>query len=408
MHLRTALLGCGLVVLAAFAWPARVLVDCREGHAPKDPGGPKADLWVDTERGRPGAPGTRDQPCQSLSQAIGQLPDPLTGSATIRVAGGVYAATGGQDMPADRLDLMRRMRPGVSVRIVGVPWADGLPPRLAWEGGSAMIHACEGDWTVENVQIGTGTTRQRRGVMVVGPAQVTLKDVTFRTRSQSDAAIHAERGGLVLLRGPIRINEHLHEKAPDESFAGIVATDRGVVRFAERDGASLDIGNGSLAASYYGVIRLGCRTARVTSWGEQSNTLAINNGGRIDLHNTTTTLCARRKANTPIGLEHDGHILAEGAHIIIRGENESAIVLQKSSTLTCNDIELQGTFKTAISAMSGSMFVGAFVGDITDLSASTSATINIEEMKKDGRIAGSVSARRGAVISLSDRTVLSK
>jgi hypothetical protein len=408
MLLRTALLGSGLLVLAVFVWPEQVPVRGRQGVPGKDAGALKADLWVDAERGRPGARGTQDQPCQSLSQAINLLPEPLTHPVTIRVAGGVYSATGGQDMPADRLELMRRMRPGVGVRIVGVPGADGLPPRLAWEGGTAMIHVCEGEWWVENVQIGTGTTRQRRGVMVTGPARVTLKDVTFRTRSQSDAAIYAERGGLVLLHGAIRINEHLHEKAPDESFAGIVATDHGVVRFEERDGASLDIGNGSLAASYYGVIRLGCRSARVTSWGEQSNTLAINNSGRIDLHNTTTTLCARRKANTPIGLEHDGHILAEGAHIIIQGVNENAIVLQKSSTLTCNDIELQGSFKTAISAMSGSMFVGAFLGDIPGVSASTSATINIEEMKKNGKIVGSVSARRGAVISLPDRTVLSK
>src|SRR5262245_48334875 len=119
MLVRTALSGCGLVLLTAFAWPSRVPVEGREGLAPKDAAGPKADLWVDGERGRPGAPGTRDQPCQSLSQAIGLLPDPLTRSVTIRVVAGTYTATGGQDMPAERLELMRRMRPGVSVRIVG-------------------------------------------------------------------------------------------------------------------------------------------------------------------------------------------------------------------------------------------------------------------------------------------------
>jgi hypothetical protein len=51
---------------------------------------------------------------------------------------------------------------------------------------------------------------------------------------------------------------------------------------------------------------------------------------------------------------------------------------------------------------------GAFVGAIPGVSANTSATVNIEEMKKGGRIAGPVSARRGAVISLPDRTVSSK
>jgi hypothetical protein len=73
MLLRTALLGSGLVLLAVFAWPAGVPVRDREGLARKDAGGPKADLWVDWQRGRPGTRGTQDQPCQSLSQAINLL-----------------------------------------------------------------------------------------------------------------------------------------------------------------------------------------------------------------------------------------------------------------------------------------------------------------------------------------------
>ena len=267
-----------------------------------------------------------------------------------------------------------------------------------------MVIASDGEWSIENVQIGTGTTRQRRGVMVKGPTQVTLKDVTFRTRSQSDAAIYAERGGLALLRGAIRINEHLHDQAPDDSFSGIIATDHGTVRFAETDGASLDMGNGSLSASYYGCIGLGCKTARITSWGEQSNTLAINNGGRIDLHNTTTTLCAKRKRNTPIGLEHDGHILAEGAHIVIEGENEMAIALQKASTFTCNDIELKGTFGKSLWASSGSMFVGRFLTDVGDISADTAARINIERL--GGKVLGEVTAQHCGMVSLPDRNVV--
>jgi hypothetical protein len=159
-----------------------------------------------------------------------------------------------------------------------------------------MVDVREGVWWLENTQIGTGTKRQRRGVMVAGPGCVTLKNVTFRTRSLSDAAIYAQRGGLVELRGAIKLNEHLHERAEEETFAGIIATDHGIVRFAERDGASLEIGNGSLSASYYGVIGLGCKTARITSWGEQSNCLAVNNSGRIDLHNTTTRTVRPTKA----------------------------------------------------------------------------------------------------------------
>jgi hypothetical protein len=240
--------------------------------------------------------------------------------------------------------------------------------------------------------------------MVTAPAQITLKNVTFRTRSQSDAAIFAERGGLVLLRGAIRINDDMHQKAPDESFAGIIATDHGTVRFDGSEDASLDMGNGSLSASYYGCIGLGCKTARITSWGEQSNTLAINNGGRIDLRNTTTTLVAKKKRNTPIGLEHDGHILAEGARIIIDGENEMAIALQKASTLTCNDIELHGKFDKSLWASSGSMFVGRFRTDVNNIEADTSAQINVEAL--DGKILGEATAKRCAVISLPDRNII--
>jgi hypothetical protein len=362
------------------------------------------EIWVDSRNGRADASGSQESPCRSLGQAIELLPETLDKPVTIHVAGGNYATTGGANMPADRLELFRRMRPGVDVRIVGMPAADGTLPKLAWEGGSAMIVTCEGNWCVENFQIGTGSWRQRRGVMATGPAQITLQNIRFRTRSQSDAAIYAERGGLVLLRGAIRINEDLHERAPDESFAGIIATDHGTVRFAETGAGSLDMGNGSLSASYYGCIRLGCKTARITSWGEQSNTLAINNSGRIDLHNTTTTLCAKNRRNTPIGLEHDGHILAEGARVIIVGVNDSAIALQKASTFTCNDIELKGEFETTLWASSGSMFVGRFLTDITKISASTSAQINIEDLQ--GKAHGEVSATRGGIVSLPDGVVV--
>jgi hypothetical protein len=278
-------------------------------------------------------------------------------------------------------------------------------PKLSWEGGTAMVDAREGDWWLENIQVGTGTKRQGRGVMVAGPGCVTLKNVTFRTHSHSDAAIYAHRGGLVQLVGAIKLNEHLHDRAEEGTFAGIVATDHGVVRFIEREGASLEIGNGTLSASYYGVIRLGCKTARITSWGEQSNCLAVNNSGRIDLHNTTTRLCARQRRNTPIGLEHDGHILAEGAQITIEGTNDNAIVLQKASTLTCNDIEIRGACPNTLVASSGSMFAGRFLTDVAGLHATTSATINIEAVQ--GRIVGPVTATRGGVISLPDGKVVS-
>jgi len=364
-----------------------------------------ATLLVNGATGSDTAPGDRQRPLQSISAAIALLPDPLRHSVTVEWMGGDYATTGGRDMATNRLELMRRMRPGVRVTILGRPDQTGKLPILSWQEGEAMVDVREGDWWLENVQVGTGTTRQRRGLQVSGPGQLTLKNVTIRTCSFSDAGIYAHRGGTVLLRGAIRLNEHLHDRADRETFAGIIATDHGLVRFAEQKGASLDLGNGSLSASYYGVIRLGCETARITSWGEQNNCLAVNNSGRIDLHDSAVRLCARLKQNTPIGLEHDGHILAEGAHILIEGTNDHAILLQKASTLTGNAIELRGNFPHALAAYSGSMFVGRFLTDIAALQATTGASINVENVR--GKITGAVTAAHGGIVCLPDRTVRS-
>ena len=65
--------------------------------------------------------------------------------------------------------------------------------------------------------------------------------------------------------------------------------------------------------------------------------VSIGNGGRIDLRNTVTTLRATDPKNTPIGLEDDGHVLAEDAHVVIEGPNDAAIALQKASAFFCND-----------------------------------------------------------------------
>lgn len=366
--------------------------------SPAQTSGTPERLFVDAERGRdaPGA-GCKERPLRTLSAALARLPDPVEGPLTIEVRGS-HATTGAVDMPAGKLVLDRRMRVGARVDITGQPDSKGGAAVFAWAGDGAMVDAREGEWRISGVQIGTFSKDQRRGVMVQGPAEVTLDDVTFRTRSNSDAAIYAHRGGKVTLRGAIKLNEHLHDEAPDESFCGIIATDHGSVRFGEREGASLDIGNGSLSASYWGAIRLGCQRTTITSWGRQSNNLAVNNSGRIDLHDTDTTLRARVKENTPIGPEHDGHILAEGAHIIIEGNNDSAITLQKASTFTCNDIELRGTFRKTVWAMSGSLFVGRFLTDVTRLEAHTGAGIHVEAI--DGKLLEEPTADSGAVVSL--------
>ena len=359
-------------------------------------------LFVDAERGKDTHPGSERRPLRSLSAALELLPEPLASTVTIEVRG-VHRTTGGRRMDEGVLALAHRMRPGCEVRIVGRRDEGGEPPVLAWEGDGAMIDAREGTWRLESLCLGTFSTKQRRGLEVAGPATVTCKDLSVRTRSNSDAGILARRGGLVLLRGAIRLNADLFDEAPDESFCGIVATEHGIVRFEEREGASLEIGNGSLSASLYGIVELGCASARITSWGRQSNNLAVNDSGRIDLRNTPTTLCARRRENTPIGPEHDGHILAEDAHIRIVGENDCAITLQKASTFTCNDIELAGSFRKTLWAMSGSMFVGRFLTDVTQVEAHTGASVHIEGIA--GQCRGPVIATSAGVVSLPDRVV---
>lgn len=364
------------------------------------PEDPPDRLFVDAEKGDDDDEGSERRPLRTLSAALARLPEPVVGTVTIELVG-EHESTGGERMSDRVLELAHRMRPGAEVRIVGRRDSRDEVPVLAWHGGRSMVEATEGTWRLENVQIGTGQTDQRRGVVVEGPACLTLKDVRLRTRSHSDAGILARRGGLIALRGAIRLNEHLHETEQEESFCGIVATDHGTVRFEEREGATLDVGNGSLSASYYGCIRLGCSSARITSWTRQSNNLAVNNGGRIDLHETPTVLRAHVKENTPIGPEHDGHILAEDAHVTILGENECAITLQKGSTFTCNDIELAGKFRKSVWAMSGSLFVGRFLGDVTQVEAHTGAGVHLEAI--GGELKGPVIVTSGGVVSLPDR-----
>lgn len=382
-----------LLVLAT--GPARLL------SARVVPGGPAAsgELFVDPVRGKDGAPGTERKPLRSISAALASLAEPLAESVTIHLAGGTYGTTGGVGMPERSLALMLRMRPGVTVSLVG---SESEPVVLGWDGDRRMIEATEGTWRLARLRVGNFSKEQRRGVQVAGPAHVILEDVSFRLRSDSDVGILATDGGRVSLRGAIRLNENLHDEAEEESFCGMLATDHGVIEFDEHDGSSLELGNGSLAARHYGRIRLGCETARITCW-TQSNDLSIGDSGRIDLADTTTTLCAKRRDNTPIGLEDDGHVLGEGAHLRLIGPNDSAIALQKASTLTCNDIELVGEFGYTIWARSGSLFVGRFLGDVTKLEARTGASIHVEKL--GGTVKGEVSVASGGLVSLPDRVV---
>jgi hypothetical protein len=319
----------------------------------------------------------------TLQAVIAKLPPRIERDMTIRVTGSIAPAGEGAT-----LELSRPMREGVRVRIVG----DGGTSILNWTAGDEpLVSVTQGRWSLQNVQIGSRQKGQRRGVRVIGPAVVELHDVRIRTASQSAPGLHATRGGLAELFGKIELNEDLHDKAEGETFAGVEADYGGVVRFRQREKASLSIGNGSLSASHYGIIELGCAEARVTSWHEQANAIAVNNSGRVDFHSTKATLAARNPRNTTIGLEHDGHVLAEGAAITLRGfDNGNAIVLQKASTLFCNDVTFAGSFRTPLSAMSGSTLLIGVNGELAGGEVLTGARIILE--KCTGKLAPPISA----------------
>lgn len=377
-----------LVLALASLWPG-----------PQPPGSSDT-IYVDPSRGDDRSAGTRERPLRTLSAAVDNLPDPVERTTSILLAGGAILRSEAKDS-AGTLNLARRMRPGVSVRIA--PEVATAMPILAWNSAGALVEVGAGSWRIEHVQVGTNSAEQRRGVVAVGPGTITLEDVSFRLRSKSDYAIVAQRGGRVVLSGAIRINDPPPEG--DESFSGMRAVDCGIIEFESDGRSSLVLGNGNLTTSYWGSIRLGCDTASITC-ATRSNCLSVGNSGRIDLRNTRTTLVARDPKNTPIGLEDDGHILGEDAHVLIRGENDSAIALQKRSALFCNDVELQGQFGHALWASSGSIFVGSFVGDVGHLEASTGASIHVERVR--GKVVGPIEAKSGGVVSLPDSVVTSK
>lgn len=384
------LLLSGLMVALHFARPT--LAPARD-DAP-------TELYVDAERGRDRNDGSERRPLRSISAALALLDARVEASVTIHLAAGTYDTTGGEGMPEGTLELARAMGPRVEVALVGP--AEGARPVLGWRPDKAMVAVTEGRWRLARVVLGTDSTAQRRGVVVEGPAVVTLEDVALRMRSNSGEGIWARYGGRAMLRGAIELNAHRHEEGGDETFIGLLASDHGLIAFDDAKGSTLSVGDGSLQARYYGQIRLGCESARITCWTD-SNCLGVNSGGRIDVRGTPLVLRAVEENNTPIGLEHDGHVLAEDAHVKIVGPNHAAIALQKESTFTCNDIELVGKFHRALWATSGSMFVGRFLGDVPGLQARTGASVHVERI--GGELTGEPECDSGAVISLPDRVV---
>ena len=280
-------------------------------------------------------------------------------------------------MPDNQLVLRRSTDPGAYIHFRGDA---SSPAVLDWHGAGNLVTVLKGHWRFENVQLGTRRKTQRQGFVAESSgALLDLHDVVIRTASYSGGGIVASRAGRVHLYGDILLNEDLHQVCEDkETYCGIRVTDHGTVKFMQREGALLSMGNGSLAASYYGVIRLGCEKAEITCW-TNSNNLAIGNSGRIDLHGTETLLRAMEPDNTLIGPEDDGHIMAENTHVVLESHgNRSAIYLQKSSTVFGGPFEFRGEFMNSVVTMSGSIFVGTVTGDVSTVYAITGSQIILE------------------------------
>jgi hypothetical protein len=372
-------------------------------------------LYVDATHGADQAAGGRTSPLNSLYAAIKHLPQHINQDATIHIAAGNYETTGPGKSDAEFLELNRFMSNLAKVRLVGETANFEKPAPvgsvvLDWPAHASrfMIVVSQGHWTLENIQLGTRRPRQRHGMSVAGPALLELRHVRIHTIGRKGPGLRAHNGGRIHLYGNIELNEDLREAGGnDDNFCRIEAEYAGVVKFMQKKEAKLTLGNGNLSASYYGVIELGCEQASITSWNYQSNPIAVNNSGRVDLHNTTTTVCARNPKNTPVGLEHDGHVLAEGARIIIEGQgNSNAIVLQKASTLFCNDVEIRGQVRHPLLAMSGSVLLVGIDGDLGETFATTCASIIIE--KCTGRLIGPVKETKYGQVVLPEGKAVSR
>lgn len=361
-------------------------------------GGSAMDLYVHPDSGKDDNPGTKDKPFQTVGAAVEHVPLIVASQVSIHLAAGEYKKKGGQGDPSGALVLERQMRRDgergaeVGIRLLG---EDSRFERQAKPGevildfsGSPLVQVFGGVWHLENLQIGNRTSKSsQEGIEVIGTASlVHLKDLRIRTRSQSGAGMRAFRGGEIDLYGSIELNEDLHDKAPEASFCRMEAGQNGTIRCRDPKG-SLSVGNGSLSTGYYGVIELGCKTAAITSW-TSANCLAINNSGRIDLHGTETTLCSKIPNGTVIGPEDDGHILAEGARIILKTQpgSISRVTLQKASMLMGGTFVVEGPSAAGFSTMSGSRLICAARGKVADVGADTGSYILLDCNEKPEKV----------------------
>jgi hypothetical protein len=369
-------------------------IGCSDAQIPSSVKAPMADIYVDPEVGNDRQEGTAARPLRTLSAALALVPQEVHNTVTLHLKPGVYSSTGGQGMLDSQLVLSRSMVPGVIVRLKGEA-VSSWPAKAAildWRSESKfLVTVLNGNWSVSNVQLGTRQKTQRQGFCCEGSGSLLeLRDVRIRTASLSGAGIQAQRAGRVHLYGKIELNEDLHQACPDmETYCRVQATDHGTVQFVDQnEGSLLSIGHGSLSSEYYGVIRLGCRRSKITTWGKGENNLGIGNSGRIDLHGTETHLRGGTGTSGLIGPEDDGHLLAEDTHVILESLGcRNAIYLQKASTLFGGPFEVRGPFTNTVVAMSGSVFVGIITGAVTHVEAHTGAHITLEHGSSKPRTA---------------------
>ena len=266
------------------------------------------DFYVDPVSGSDTATGTRSNPFRTVSAALARVPEVVATSFAIHLAPGTAPSTGAHGVPSGTLVLDRRTRRtsdsvvDVSVHFCGEGPGFGVPAEpgqvvLDW-GSTPLVEVKAGVWYFENVQLANRScSGSQQGLTVYGSESlVHLKAVRIRTGCHSGPGILASRSAEVRLYGAIELNEDLHDLAVAGSFCGIIAEYHAAVRFA--DARVPEPGQRVVECQVYGTIELGGAWARITSWGDQSNCLAVNNSGRIDLHSTRSP-CAPKNPATP-------------------------------------------------------------------------------------------------------------
>ena len=180
-------------------------------------------IYVDGTTGNDRNAGKINNPLKTINAAVKRLPRTINKFVTIHIAAGNYRTTGGMGLDAERLELNRPMHKNARVRIVGNTVDFDQPAGagsvlLNWQTQSRdfLIVATQGHWTLENIQVGSRQSGQRRGIAVTGPAMLELRDDRIHTIGQKGPGICARYGGRIHLFGNIELNDDLCKSGGNE------------------------------------------------------------------------------------------------------------------------------------------------------------------------------------------------